>query len=337
MSVIPVTARTTRSAGSPPRGRRQVRLAADDLAEIVELALRATVPSARATLARIADHDGEGASDVIAKILDRTAPGPTARRTRPSSPFSTVERAIPEPRVSLDKRESCRLFAVLRRVEEGGAVMFLGPSGAGKTLRARWMAHHRGRAMTTIDLADTLDVPLARVADTVATATASGMTLHVEHANARGPEALAALMQARTGSALILIETTEPPAGLTVDAVVEVGLPDVAAVATLLRDMLGDVDARALRTAAALLHGEVPRAIHFAVERARRFAAVTEISVEDALQAAAVQRLASWPPRRRRDVAISLVQTAGLSQRAVQEMTGVSRDTLRRYAVTVAG
>lgn len=334
MSAIPALPRTTRSSSS---GRRQVRLAADDLAEIVELALRATVPSARATLAQIADHDGEGASEVIARILDRTAPRPTARRTRPSFPFSTVERAVAAPRVSLDERESCRLLAVLRRVEEGGAVMFLGPSGAGKTLRARWTAHHRGRAMTTINVAETLDVPLARVVDTVASATASGMTLHVEHANARGPEALAALLRARTGSALILIETTEPPAGLPVDAVVEVGPLDVAAVATVLRDVLGDVDARALRTAAALLHGEVPRAIHLAVERARRFAAVTEISVEDALQAAAVQRLASCPPRRRRDVAIALMQTAGLSQRAVQEMTGVSRDTLRRHAVTVVG
>lgn len=83
MSVIPAAARTTRSMGSSPRGRRQVRLAADDLAQIVELALRTTDPSARAVLTKIADHDGAGASEVIAGILEHTSPRPSHATTVP--------------------------------------------------------------------------------------------------------------------------------------------------------------------------------------------------------------------------------------------------------------
>lgn len=334
MSALPAVPRTPRSSS---RGRRQVRLAADDLAEIVELALRAPGPTARAALAQIAGHDGEGASEVIADILERTSPRPAARPARAQPAHTTVERAVPAPRAALDERESRRLLALTDRVAAGGTVVLHGPSGAGKTLRARWIAHHRARAVTTIDLAATGAVALPRLVDAVAGATASGMSVHLENASERGPEVLDTLVRARLGSALMLVETTEPPAGFPVDAVIEVGLPDVSAISALLRDALGDGDERALRTAAALLHGETPRAVQLSVESARRFAAMTEISVVDALQAAAVQRLVSWPPRRRRDVAIALMQSAGLSQRAVQELTGVSRDTLRRYAPPAGG
>lgn len=71
MSSVPAVPRTVRSA---PRGRRQVRLAADDLAEIIELALASPGPSTVAVLEQIAGHDGDGASEVIARILARTRP-----------------------------------------------------------------------------------------------------------------------------------------------------------------------------------------------------------------------------------------------------------------------
>jgi SpoVK/Ycf46/Vps4 family AAA+-type ATPase len=314
-----------------------VRLAADDLAEIVELALRAAGPPARAALAQIADHGGEGASEVIAGILGRTSPRLARARTRPLSPVAVIERVVPQPAASLDRQQSRRLAAVADGLPNGGGVLFTGPAGAGKTLRARWVAHRRDRPLTTIDLAASADVALARLIDATANATASGMTVHLDHADACDDEALTALVRARLGSGLILIETTEPRAEVPVDGTVGVGLPDVPAIASLLRDMLSGADDSALRVIAALLRGETPRAIEQAVERAHRFAAMTEISVAGALQAASVQRLSAWPPRRRRDVAITLVQTTGLSQRAVQDLTGVSRDTLRRYASTAVG
>lgn len=244
----------------------------------------------------------------------------------------TVERIVPAPGVGLREEQTRYLGSVAERLGEGGSVLFIGPEGTGKTLRVRWMAHQRGSAVTTIDLATTLDVPLARLADAVASATASGMTVHVENAQARNVEALAALVRARAGSALVLMETTEACVELAVDAVIEVGVPDLATIESLLRDMLGNVDERTSRVIAALRQGETPRTIQHAVERARRFAATTEIGVVDALHAATVQRLGSWPPRRRRDAAVTLMETTGLSQRAVHELTGVSRDTLRRHS-----
>lgn len=336
MSVIPGVPRTPRSAGSPPRGRRQVRLAADDLAQIVEFALRATDPAARAVITQIADRDGAGASEVIAGILERTSPRSVRRNNRPVSPIATVERVAPAPTASLGEEQSRHLTAVSERLTEGGSVLFVGPAGTGKTLRARWMAHQRGRAVMTIDLATVLDAPLVRLVDAVASATASGMTVHLEHAHARDVAALAALVRARAGSGLVLIETREERTDLAVDAVLEVGVPDVAMVESLLRDLVGDVDDRVIRVIAALHRGETPRTIELAVERARRFAATTEIGVGEALQAATVQRLGSWPPRRRREAAVTLMKTAGLSQRAVHELTGVSRDTLRRHSSSTA-
>lgn len=332
MSAVPALPAAIRPSNSAPRGRRQVRLAADDLAEIVELALRSTGPDARAVLAQIADHDGAGASEVIAGILERTSPRSAPRSRHLTSPSVTVERVVPPPVASLDERRSRQLAAVADRLTDGGTVLLTGPEGAGKTLRARWMARHRDRALVTIDLVASVHVALPRLVDSVANATASGMTVHLDHADGRDSGALTALIHARVGSGLVLIEATEPRLGLPADAVVEVGLPEVSEIGVLVREMVGEVDDRALRVIAALLRGETPRAIEQAVERARRFAAMTEITVPEALRAASVQRLASWPPRRRRDVAITLMRTAGLSQRAVQEMTGISRDTLRRHA-----
>lgn len=335
MSVIPVTARTTRSAGSPPRGRRQVRLAADDLAQIVEFAVRATDPAARTVLAQIADHDGAGASEVIAGILERTSPRPVQPKNRPVAPIATVERVVPAPGEGLGAEKTRHLSSVAERLGEGGSVLFVGAEGTGKTLRVRWMAHQRRRAITTIDLATTRDVPLARLVDAVASATASGMTVHLENAQAHDVEALTMLVRARAGSGLVLVETTEARIDLAVDAVIQVDVPDVAMVESLLRDMVGDVDDRVIRVIAALRQGETPRAIEQAVESARRFAAMTEIGVGEALHAATVQRLRSWPPRRRRDAAVALMHIAGLSQRAVHELTGVSRDTLRRHSSSI--
>ncbi|MGN7968153.1 hypothetical protein [Microbacterium sp. 22296] len=329
MPIIPAVSRTSRSA---PRGRRQVRLAADDLAQIVELALRATDPTARAVLAQIADRDGEGASEVITGILQRTSPRPLRPSSRPRASIATVERVAPAPATSLGEEQARRLAAVAGRLPQGGSVLFVGAEGTGKTLRARWMAHQRARAVTTIDLTKTRDVPLSHLVDAVASATASGMTVHLERAHSRDVEALAALVRARAAPGLLLLETTEAPVDLAVDAVVEVGAPDVAMIAALLRDHLGDVDERVIRVVAALRQGETPRAIEHAVEGARRFAAMTEIGVAEALHAATVQLIGSWPRRRRRDAAVALMQTTGLSQRAVRELTGVSRDTLRRHA-----
>jgi hypothetical protein len=309
-----------------------VRLAADDLARIVEFALSTTDPAARAVLAQIADHDGAGASEVIAGILERTSPRPAQRNSPAFASIATVERVVPAPAAPVGEEQSRHLNAVAGRLTEGGSVLFVGPAGTGKTLHARWMAHHRRRAVTTIDLATTRDIPLARLVDAVASATASGMTVHLEHAHSRVVEALATLVRARAGSGLVLLETTQAHIDLDVDAVIEVSAPDVAMIESLLRDMLGDVDDRTIRVIAALRQGETPRTIEHAVERARRFSAMTEIGVGEALHAATLQRLGSWSPQRRRDAAITLMHTTGLSQRAVHELTGVSRDTLRRYS-----
>ncbi|KQR25242.1 hypothetical protein ASF76_06280 [Microbacterium sp. Leaf151] len=312
-----------------------MRLAADDLAQIVEFAVRGTDPAARTVLAQIADHDGAGASEVIAGILERTSPRPVQPKNRPVAPIATVERVVPAPGEGLGAAKTRHLSSVAERLGEGGSVLFVGAEGTGKTLRVRWMAHQRRRAITTIDLATTRDVPLARLVDAVASATASGMTVHLENAQVHDVEALTMLVRARAGSGLVLVETIEARIDLAVDAVIEVGVPDVAMVESLLRDMVGDIDDRVIRVIAALRQGETPRAIKQAVESARRFAAMTEIGVGEALHAATVQRLRSWPPRRRRDAAVALMHIAGLSQRAVHELTGVSRDTLRRHSSSI--
>lgn len=321
MSSVPAVPRTVRSA---PRGRRQVRLAADDLAEIIELALASPGPSTVAVLEQIAGHDGDGASEVIARILARTRPTPrraaAGRGPRRGIQIEGTVPASPRPMTGADAP-----------ARADGTISVVGSPGTGKSTLIRWMAHRRARPLATIDLdsADAVD----QLADGMRHEVGPGMTVALLHAHTREPSLVATLLAAVPRGCLTLVETTVPDAVPPTDHVITVQLPSVDAIDELLRTEIDGLDPREARILAALSLGETPRALMRGIERARRFAAATTVPGDRALRTVTQERFAALPPARRRAAAEALLRDGQLSQRAVSELTGVSRDTLRRCAV----
>ncbi|MFF7683101.1 hypothetical protein ACFZA2_10090 [Microbacterium sp. NPDC007973] len=323
MSSVSAAPRTVRSA---PRGRRQVRLAADDLAEIVELALASPAPSTLAVLEKIADHDGDGASEVIARVLGRARPSP---RTEVSG--HAVRRGIRIERTVLAGNRPLTGTPTDARIRERGTIAVVGAAGSGKSTLIRWMAQERSRPLATVDLA--CDDAVDRLAEGVRRDVAPGMTMALHNAHTRGPSVVAALLAAVPRECLTLIETTVAEAVPRTDHLITMECPSVDAIEELLRTEFAELDPREARILAALSLGQTPRTLAHGIERARRFAASTEVTEARALRTVTQGRFAGSPPGRRRTAAQALLRDGLLSQRAVSELTGISRDTLRRYVV----
>lgn len=212
-----------------------------------------------------------------------------------------------------------------------GTISVVGSPGTGKSTLIRWMAHRRARPLATIDLdsADAVD----QLADGMRHEVGPGMTVALLHAHTRELSLVATLLAAVPRGCLTLVETTVPDAVPPTDHVITVQLPSVDAIDELLRTEIDGLDPREARILAALSLGETPRALMRGIERARRFAAATTVPGDRALRTVTQERFAALPPARRRAAAEALLRDGQLSQRAVSELTGVSRDTLRRCAV----
>ncbi|WP_144833588.1 hypothetical protein [Microbacterium sp. BH-3-3-3] len=321
MSAVPAIPRAVRSS---PRGRRQVRLAADDLAEIIELALASPGPSTVATLEQIAGHDSDGASEVIARILARTRPTPRrAAAGRGPRRGIRIEGVVPAGLRPLGGADA--------PARADGTISVVGDPGTGKSTLIRWTAHRRARPLATVDLDG--DEAVDQLVDGVRHEVGPGMTVALLNAHGREPSAVASLLAAIPRGCLTLVETTVPDAVPPTDHIITVELPSVDAIAELLHTEVDGLDPREAQILAALSLGETPRALVRGIERARRFAATTTVPGARALRTVTQERFAALPPARRRAAAEALLRDGQLSQRAVSELTGVSRDTLRRCAV----
>ena len=71
-----------------------------------------------------------------------------------------------------------------------------------------------------------------------------------------------------------------------------------------------------------------------AANHARRMAAVDGCSIERALERVLRETVRSLHRKRRQEIAVSLVEEGVVSQRQANVITGVSRDTIRKYATS---
>lgn len=317
------------------RGRTHVRLSADDLETIVELAITTSTGTAREVLRRIAgQHPGDGAAEVIRGILDRGS-GPTP------PPFTRVETAPPLPTDPVLGTSARRAGASLAAEGEGPtSALLVGASGSGRTTFARWVAGQRRRPLWFFDLAAAHGTAMDAICAAIRQATDTGGTAVLEHADGlvtRDQRALGELARVvgDSGSGIVLAEVEAAPSRALASVfatVVELDPPTVPQIQQLLARRLGrpTPDSRRLQVLAAMSAGETPGVIVESVRRARRFAEVSGVDATEALFGIVQDRCLSRPLPQRRDAALALVHYASLSQRTAGEMTGVSRDTLRR-------
>lgn len=265
-----------------------------------------------------------------------------------------------------DSRTSAALNQVVRErqaqerlaglgVNPARSVLLTGPPGVGKTLSAKWIARELGRPLAILDLSAVMSSFLGR----------TGSNLRAVLDYARDSECillmdeLDAIAKRRDDSseigelkrlvAVLLQEIDEwPPSGMLLaatnhaqlldpavwrrfDVVVEFPLPDRESLEALVRPQLQlESDSPWPSILSLAMAGSSHSDAVQAVSHARRVAAVEDCAIEVSLERMLADIAMSLPRAQCLQLAIDMVRDGIVSQRQAKQITGVSRDTIRK-------
>jgi AAA+ superfamily predicted ATPase len=268
----------------------------------------------------------------------------------------TVERTLRQ--IVSEHREIERLLEV--GLAPTRTALFVGAPGVGKTLTARWIARELGVPLLVLDLSSVMSsflgktgTNLRRVLDYAKTTQAVLLLDELDAVAKRRDDAteigelkrlVTVLLQEidswPEGSLLLGAtnhsELLDPAVWRRFEVVVDFPAPDKEAMAVGIRTFLDDPAASpgAIDMLARVYEGETLNNVERDILRARRTAALNGSSAIDALLLSARERFDRLASGDRVKAAARLVRETDLSQRAVHEITGVSRDTLRKYSQT---
>jgi SpoVK/Ycf46/Vps4 family AAA+-type ATPase len=235
------------------------------------------------------------------------------------------------------------------------SIIFTGPPGVGKTLAARWVARELHRPLLTLDLSAVMSSFLGRTGANVrhvldyAKSVDGVLLLDELDAIAKRRDDATDVGELKRLVTVLLQEIDDwPVTGLLIAATnhsdlldpavwrrfemrVEFPMPADDSIRQAITTFLG------IKKASAAWHEVLTvalRGLSFSdIERevvlARRASVIRGIPLEDALSTMVQSRVEPLPRRERGQIALWLTE-AGISQRQVHELTGVSRDTIRK-------
>lgn len=235
--------------------------------------------------------------------------------------------------------------------------LLVGAPGVGKTLAARWMAREVGLPLLTLDLSSVMSSFLGRTGANVrrvldyARSTPSVLLLDELDAVAKRRDDATEVGELKRLVTVLLQEIDSWPEGALLlaatnhaelldpavwrrfELVVNFPLPSAAALMRGAEAFMDDpeADPEMLRVIAHLYAGETLSHLERDILRARRTAALRQASEVETLMELARSRFAQIPAAERGRAAAAVAEQTDLSQRALSELTGVSRDTIRKY------
>ncbi len=234
------------------------------------------------------------------------------------------------------------------------SIIFTGPPGVGKTLAARWIARELHRPLLTLDLSAVMSSYLGRTGANVrhvldyAKSVTGVLLLDELDSIAKRRDDTTDVGELKRLVTVLLQEIDDWPAtGLLIAATnhadlldpavwrrfemrVEFPMPTEAAVRQAIETFLGAKAPAAWKDVLAVtLRGLSFSDIEREVMLARRASVTRDITLEEALGQVVQNRVEPLPRRERGQIAMWLTE-AGISQRQVHELTGVSRDTIRK-------
>lgn len=265
---------------------------------------------------------------------------------------ATVERVIQQ---LIDERGRGEQLAKVG-LSPTRTALLLGPPGVGKTMAARWMAASLGLPLLVLDLSAVMSSLLGRTGmnlrHVLDYAKSRRCVLLIDELDSIGKRRnddsdvgelkrlVNVLLQQlddwpADGSLLLGAtnhpELLDPAIWRRFEVAIDFPLPGLPArVEAIERFSAHALDDKTTQALAKMFDGSSFSEIESVLQRAQRGVALGYGSLAESIAEIAAERTRRLAPAARREMATSLVQDLGVSQRRAHELTGVSRDTIRK-------